>query len=395
MAAGAGPLRRHGLGKAAGLVELAVRIAQRVCALAGPYARAVPGHVGSGPHPLVKPALLGIVAAAVLFVAGAALALMMLAAPPSVEEGVHLLLPPAAERPTVAEGDSALVVQPFVRAALAGLVAPPPVPPLPHAPDPALVDKTEFGLLPRIADNGQTPQQAYARPFDRRDDRFRLVLIIGGIGLSPVASQAAIDLLPAPVVLAIDADAPHPEDWARAARQAGHEVLATVPLKPSPPDDLGPAALRPAADATQTMRQLATDLGRFTGYVGVLTVGGAASGEVVELLRPVATALQDRGLLLADATVAGGGGHLMIRAAPDDLQRRAIDVVIDPDASAAAMMDQLDGLLSLASQRSVAVALGRPTPLILLQVRSFLARLDEARYVVAPVSAVTATGNGP
>ncbi len=341
------------------------------------------------------PALLGVTGAVLFFAGSATVALLTQAAPPPVKDGVHLMLPPAAERPTVAEGDSTLVVQPFAQATLAALPAVPPVPPLSQAPDPALLEQTDAGPLPKIAKDGRTPRQVYARPFNTSDDRSRLVMIIGGIGLSDTASEAAINQLPASVVLAIDAYAPRPESWARAARQAGHEVLATLLLQPPSPDDLGPAALSPSADTAQSMRQLSTSLGRITGYVGVLTVGGGTFGDTVELLRPVAAALRGRGLLVADATAADGSGRLMMRAAPDELHRRAIDVIIDAGTSAAAIDGQLDSLLAIARKRLVAVALGRPTPLTLLRLRTFLAGLDEARYVVAPISAVASTGDRP
>jgi len=350
---------------------------------------------GSNGRLPLKPALLAAGGAILVFGGAAAAAFFALRSPPETVPALRMQMPPAPDRPPVAVGDSYLVVQPFGRSLLDGLPTLPPAPPLPSAPDPALLEKTDTGRLPRIARDGRMPQQVYAGPFDRGDDRARLVLIIAGIGLAPTASRAAIEQLPAPAVLAIDAYAPQPEEWARAARQAGHEVLATLPLQPAPPDDLGPAALAYAGAPAETMHRLAANLGRFTGYVGVLALGGGGFGDAVEMLRPVAAALHGRGLLLADASAPGSGGRLLTRAAPAELDRRAVDVVIDADGTAAAVGRQLDSLLTVARQHFVAVGLGRPTPQTILGIRSFLARLDEARYVVAPISAVTSTGDQP
>ena len=46
------------------------------------------------------------------------------------------------------------------------------------APDPALLEDSPAGPLPRIAADGRQPRQAYARPFDRADTRPRIGLVV-------------------------------------------------------------------------------------------------------------------------------------------------------------------------------------------------------------------------
>ncbi len=91
------------------------------------------------------------------------------------------------------------------------------------------------GRLPAIAADGRLPRDIYARPHERGDERAKLVIIVVGIGLNSAASEAAIERLPGAVVLAIDAYADRPDEWARAARRSGHEILATVPMGGGPP----------------------------------------------------------------------------------------------------------------------------------------------------------------
>lgn len=278
----------------------------------------------------------------------------------------------------------------------AGLSTPAPLPveePLPPAPDPALVEASTAGLLPKIDAAGRLPRQVYARPFNRGDDRARVVVIVGGIGLARRPSEAAINGLPGAVTLAIGADAPHPDDWVRAARWRGHEVLATVPLaeEPGATDDPGPRALRAAEPASELTQQLAGLLGGLTGYVGVLATGGSAFARDPEELKPALAMLLERGLVL----VSSGSGPLLRAASQSELARVRIDVVIDEAVDAAAVESQLQALLGIAKERFSAVGLARPNAMTLNVLRALIASLDQSRYVLAPVSTLAERKGSP
>ena len=49
--------------------------------------------------------------------------------------------------------------------------------------DPALIEQTQQGPLPRIADDGRTPMAAYAPPAPS-DKRPRIAIVISGLGIS-------------------------------------------------------------------------------------------------------------------------------------------------------------------------------------------------------------------
>lgn len=106
--------------------------------------------------------------------------------------------------------------------------------------DPALVENTPLGPLPRIADDGRKPMQAYAAP--AATGKLRIAIVMTGLGLSAKATQAALSGLPAAVtvgVLPYSSDAPR---WLSAARASGHEVVLQVPMEPFdfPDSDPGP-----------------------------------------------------------------------------------------------------------------------------------------------------------
>jgi polysaccharide deacetylase 2 family uncharacterized protein YibQ len=221
------------------------------------------------------------------------------------------------------------------------------------------------------------------------------VIIIAGIGLSRAASEAAIDRLPGAVVLAIDAYAARPDDWARAARQSGHEILATVPLENAaiPFHDDGPRALRLAASADENVQRLHAVLGSLTGYVGALAVGGTTFGEDAVSQQSALDELRERGLLLVDATAVREPPRVLVSGPPGPLVR--VDVSIDDTLSAASIDRRLADVETIAGERSVSVVLARPYPITLERLCAWMSALDDRRFVLAPVSAVVGRDESP
>ncbi len=290
--------------------------------------------------------------------------------------------------------DGGLIVPPYQAASFAGLPQLPPADraePLPPVPDPALVEEGPSGTLPRIAADGRKPRLVYARPFDASDRRSRLSIIVTEIGLSRVASEAAIHGLPGEVVLAISAYAAAPGQWAQAARRAGHEIVASIPLQPprESGQDAGPRAILSAAAPQENMQRLLGNLARFTGYTGVLLNGDVASlGGRVE---PLLQTLQARGLLLVNGATSSSGASLAAVAGRLGLAHVSINIAVD--TSDATVIDrQLDSLAALARERSFAVATVQPTPVSLGRLRGFLSGLDAQHFVLTPVSAVVVAG---
>ena len=317
-----------------------------------------------------------------------------LAPAPAVVE-LDLPVQPGAETPATSVGiDGGLVVLPYKAVSFSGMPQLPPADraePLPPVPDPALVEQGPSGALPRIAADGRKPRLVYARPFEAGDRRSRLSIIVTEIGLSRAASDAAIHGLPGEVVLAISAYAAAPEQWAHAARRAGHEIVASIPLQPPRDDgeDAGPRAIVSAAAPQENMQRLLGNLTRFTGYTGVLLNGDVAppGGRIEPLLQT----LQARGLLLVNGATSSGGASLAALAGRLDLAHVSINIAVDP-FDAAAIDRQLASLAALARERSLAVATVQPTPAALGRLRAFLSGLDAQRFVLAPVSAVVAAG---
>ena len=72
--------------------------------------------------------------------------------------------------------------------------------------------------------------QRYARPFDAKDPRPRIAIVITKLGLLHGATAAAIDKLPADVTLSFSPYALDLPEWMAHARTLGHEIMLDLPM---------------------------------------------------------------------------------------------------------------------------------------------------------------------
>ncbi|MCW5752612.1 MAG: divergent polysaccharide deacetylase family protein [Alphaproteobacteria bacterium] len=266
---------------------------------------------------------------------------------------------------------------------------PGPIGPLPPVPDPALVQPGPYGPLPVIAPDGRQAWQVYARPFDRADPRPRIAILIGDLGFSVSASNAAIERLPQGVTLAF---APYAEDlqnWIGKARLHGHEVMLQLPMEPLdyPTNDPGPRALLTSLGADDNMRRLEWMLGRFSGYVGVTNYMGSKFTTSAADMRPILEALRDRGLLFVDSRSSQRSVAWSV-ARELRMAHAANNRFIDNEASRLSIDARLEELERIARDHGTALGIGYPYPVTIERVAAWAAQLERKGLLLAPVSAV-------
>lgn len=253
--------------------------------------------------------------------------------------------------------------------------------PLAAAPIAGLHQPGPDGPLPRIAPDGRVPAQAYARPF-QSNGKPRVALIVGGLGLNPTTTRAAIERLPAEVTLSFVPYAEGLQGWIDLARAQGHEVMIEIPMEPTgyPANDPGPYTLLASAEPAEIEARLNWLLSRATGYFGVTNYLGDRFAGSEAGMTAFTGLLRQRGIAFLD-----DGSMSRSRGA---WARASANRIIDEQQSPAAIVGQLNALEALAKSRGQALGSGFSYPVTVEAVARWTAGLDARGLQLAPASAM-------
>lgn len=261
------------------------------------------------------------------------------------------------------------------------------------SPDKRLIQKSRFGILPRKGRNGAKAFEVYARPLvlpgKLRNSAPRIALVIGGMGLSEIATRHAVKSLPAAVTLAFAPYGSNLQAQVTRARSDGHEVLLQVPMEPF---DLagpgpGPNLLRVAYDRKQMKERLHWHMGRFTGYIGIANFLGAKFSADPAALTPVIEELRRRGLMYFDDASSRRSLAGNISAASGTPFVRA-DIILDENRDDRAVDAALLKLEARAVQKGTAVGFANALPNVIARIARFTPGLAKRGIALVPASAM-------
>jgi uncharacterized protein len=259
------------------------------------------------------------------------------------------------------------------------------------APDRRLSERSRFGTLPKLGEDGAKAMDVYARPFDAPPalrNAPRISILVGGLGISQSATADALTKLPTTMSLAF---APYGTEIDRAvsrARSNGHEVFLQVPMEPFdyPDSDPGPHTLLTGPRASENIDKLQWVMGRFTGYVGIVNFMGGRFTADETGLRPVLEELSRRGLMIVDD---GSSGRSLLTAG---VRGRGASVkaetVIDATPRAEAIDKELAQLEKLARERGSVLATASALPVTVERLSRWARTLESRGIVLAPVSSL-------
>jgi polysaccharide deacetylase 2 family uncharacterized protein YibQ len=231
------------------------------------------------------------------------------------------------------------------------------------------------------------PLLAFAVPVDLPRARPVLAVVIDDLGLDRARALRAIGL-PGPLTLSLMTYASDLPGLTRAARAAGHEVMAHVPMEPlDPKEHPGPRALTVAMSDAAIRETLAADLDGWQGYVGINNHMGSRFTRDRARMDVVMADLKARGLLWLDSktTTESAGSAAALAAGVPAVER---DVFLDNTQTAAAVRSELDHAVATAKARGSAVAIGHPHDVTLAALAEVLSTLEERGVSLAPISEV-------
>ena len=259
------------------------------------------------------------------------------------------------------------------------------------APDNRLVERSRYGLLPKLGPDGATPAKIYARPLGPEPTTKpvgRIALLVGGLGISQNGTADAIAKLPGPVSLAFAPYGTELERTVQRARGEGHEVFLQLPMEPFdyPDNDPGPHTLLTGPKAQDNIDRLHWSLGRFSGYVGIVNFLGGRLTSDESALSPLLREFAGRGLMVVDD---GSSPRSLLASSATRAQIPAvkIDRVIDSVTRADAIDKELATLETLARDQGVVIAAASALPVSIERINRWAQSLEAKKIALVPVSA--------
>lgn len=253
-------------------------------------------------------------------------------------------------------------------------------------PAPDLVEKSEFGSLPRISDGNVRPLDAYSRSSGVSGAN-RVAIVVGGLGLSQTGTQAAIRDLPSSISLGFSPFGNSLQRWMQNARREGHEVVLQLPMEPLgyPTINPGPRTLVSGVEQGQNLMNLRWALGRMTNYPVVMNYLGAGFTSKPNALRPVLKEIRDRGLGYIDDGSASASEA--IRLSQDlRLPHASGNIIVDSDRDKDRMRNNLKALESLAKARGYAIATASAFPESVEVIKEWAQDAEKRDIIIVPVS---------
>ncbi|WP_419902796.1 divergent polysaccharide deacetylase family protein [Kiloniella sp.] len=236
---------------------------------------------------------------------------------------------------------------------------------------------------------GQKPPEADGRP--------KIAIVLTGLGLSRAATEAAIRQLPKTITLSFTPYARDLESWIALARSHHHEVLLDLPMEPLtyPSDDPGPQALLTGRQPEGNINNLAWIANRGSGFVGMTAYMGDRFVTSARQMKPVMEYFKDHGLLFLDngknkesLAVSLGAEY----GVPVVVNQRAVD---EAQLSRGAIDSRLAQVERIALKNGFAIATGRPYPVTLERIATWIHDIESKGFQLVPLTAVAAAPGSP
>ena len=259
--------------------------------------------------------------------------------------------------------------------------------------DPALIEMSSDGPLPRIGEDGRTPMDTYSRKTDTKEIRPRIAIVVTGLGLSQQTSMAAIDKLPPGATLGFSPYGSDLQGLVSSARGNGHEVVLELPLEPYdfPNNDPGQNTLIAGGSPKSNGLRLRWVMSRFTSYAGLISMEGGKFLSNATDTRMLLDAARKRGLYFVDS---GTSDQSVARDAATVTGARfaRADVRVDANPSPDTVTEALSALEKIAMQRGSAIGVASSYPGTISKVSIWANELEQKGFALVPLSALLSPG---
>lgn len=186
----------------------------------------------------------------------------------------------------------------------------------------------------------------------------KLIVIFDDMGIDRRAFEEVMTF-PGPVTLSFLPYAEGVQPLVDRARARGDDILLHLPMEPAGDADAGPHSLSASMGAEKLFRELAWNLERFDGYVGVNNHMGSKATRNEETMKRVLSLLDQRGLFFINSLTTGASVAAKAGAAVG-AEVYVRDVFLDAEPGREAVRRQLALAEEIAAKTGYALVICHP-----------------------------------
>lgn len=252
-----------------------------------------------------------------------------------------------------------------------------------------LSEETSFGSLPIIRKTDRmTVYDAYKAPFTLKPDtRAVISLVMVDYGLSDVTSKNALEKLPEFTSFVASPYSSNLQAKINAARGKHMEMWMNIPIEGTEftKDDTGPSSVLSTLNAKSNISRLNTNLGRGTGYAGVVFENTpnfkAQSPEFEAVIKEISS--RGLGLIQLDATDTITS---TTAATQPKMPFSLNDMWIDGQMNKTDILHALSNATSKSLEKSSLIVAFHPTPAVISAIAEWKETLDKNHVQLAPLT---------
>lgn len=254
---------------------------------------------------------------------------------------------------------------------------------------PPLTTPTEPQPAPILADKpskGWKENAIILPPYAYRDKKL-IAIIFDDAGVNANRTKEIIDVK-SPLTISFLPYAPNLQRQANAARAAGHEVMAHVPMEAEDVDaHPGPNALMTDMTDEEILANLHENLDKWDSYIGINNHMGSFFTADAHRMGVVLEEIKKRDLIFVDSmtsakSVAGKKAQEM------GMLSGARDVFLDDVDNSEKIKEEFKKLEKAARKQGTAIAIGHPRPNTISALKEWLVAIENSEYMVVPLSVV-------
>lgn len=236
--------------------------------------------------------------------------------------------------------------------------------------DKNLLEENDGVFLPKIGRNGEKAWIEYGKTEEVQPNFYRVSVIINGLGLDSMVTNAAIESLPVNVSLSFSPYSLDLDKQIKAARSIGHETYVDLllPSKDFLKSDTGPLAMSITATSEENINRLKKSLNVNAPVGGMIFQRGIVDEENPQRMQLLLKEIANMGLLAVDAT---GESHLE-KITYAGLPRKKADIVIDSYFTREDIDERLKEAEKIAQNNGSVLVVANPKPVVLYAIKDWI-----------------------